>query len=68
MLPRGFSQLLQRAWPVKNYFSTAREVPILMGICPYFEVLSIFMPIKNFCPSNAHFLKIWIKEESYSNL
>jgi hypothetical protein len=29
-----------------------------VGICPFFEVLPIFMPIKNFCPSNAHFLKI----------
>jgi hypothetical protein len=41
------------------------RVPILMGICPFFEVLPIFMPIKNFCPSNAHFLKIWI---NYSNI
>jgi hypothetical protein len=27
-----------------------------MGICPFFEVLPIFMPIENFCPSHAHFL------------
>jgi hypothetical protein len=30
--------------------------------------LPIFMPIKNFCPPNAHFLNNWIQEENYPNL